>query len=178
MQQYEVTFIVDPVLSKEDIGTTAKTYQEQLKELGAEIVHVDEMGLKQLAYPIQKRTSGIYYCVEFKVEDRNAISTVELAMRRDDRVIRFLTVKLDKYGVKYNEDKRAGKIGKNRDKNEEEFTPDPLKQAHASNDKSVRTAKKAMKKEKAQIAARAENETAPSQKEAVPAEEESDSKDN
>ncbi|MEM1324783.1 MAG: 30S ribosomal protein S6 [Bacteroidota bacterium] len=147
MQQYEVTFIVDPVLSKEEIGATAKTYEDQLKELGAEIVHMDDMGLKQLAYPIMKRTSGIYYCIEFKVADLSGISAVELAMRRDDRVMRFLTVKLDKYGVQYNEDKRAGKIGKSRSKKEEEVKPDPRKQAHASRDKSARTAKKSMKRE-------------------------------
>jgi small subunit ribosomal protein S6 len=149
MQQYEVTFIVDPVLSKEEIGATAKTYEDQLKELGATIVNVDGLGLKQLAYPIQKRTSGIYYCVEFTIADLSKLSAMELAMRRDDRVMRFLTVKLDKYGVKYNEDKRAGKIGKSRSKDEEEFKPDPRKQAHASKDKSVRTAKKSMKKETA-----------------------------
>ncbi|MEM9887331.1 MAG: 30S ribosomal protein S6 [Bacteroidota bacterium] len=114
MQQYEVTFIVDPVLSKEEIGATAKAYEDQLKELGATIVNVDDIGLKQLAYPINKRTSGIYYCIEFQVEDRSAIATLELTYRRDARVLRFLTVKLDKYGVKYNEDRRAGKIGKSR----------------------------------------------------------------
>lgn len=119
MQQYEVTFIVDPVLSKEEIKATAKTYEDQLKELGANIVHVDDMGLKQLAYPIQRRTSGVYYCIEFQVEDRSAIAALELAFRRDQRIIRFLTVKLDKYGVKYNDDKRAGKIGKKRSKDEE-----------------------------------------------------------
>ena len=60
MQQYEVTFIVDPVLSKEEIGTTAKTYEDQLKELGGTIVHVNGMGLRQLAYPIKNRTSCQY----------------------------------------------------------------------------------------------------------------------
>ncbi|MEM9849266.1 MAG: 30S ribosomal protein S6 [Bacteroidota bacterium] len=114
MQQYEVTFIVDPVLSKGEIGATAKAYEDQLKELGASIVNVDDIGLKQLAYPIRKRTSGIYYCIEFQIEDRSLIEKVELTFRRDDRVLRFLTVKLDKYGVKYNEDRRAGKIGKSR----------------------------------------------------------------
>ena len=70
------------------------------------------MGLKQLAFPINKRNSGIYYCVEFNGETGNAISKMELALRRDERIMRFLTVKLDKYGVKYNDDKRNGLIGK------------------------------------------------------------------
>lgn len=145
MQQYEVTFIVDPVLSKEEIGATAKTYEEQLKELGATIVHVDEMGLRQLAYPIRRRTSGVYYCVEFQITGSEGISNLELSFRRDERVLRFLTVKLDKYGVKYNDDKRNGKIGKVRSKGDSAEV-DPKKQAHASNKKSARTAGKPRQK--------------------------------
>lgn len=120
MRHYEVTFIVDPVLSKEEISATAKTYKDQLTELGGKIVYINEMGLRQLAYPIKRRTSGIYYCIEFSVESHDDItSNVELALRRDERIIRFLTYKLDKYGVKYNEDKRNGLIGKNKEKEEE-----------------------------------------------------------
>ncbi len=111
MRNYEVTFIVDPVLSGDEIKATATTYTDQLKSLGAEIVHVDEMGLRQLAYTINRRTTGIYYSVEFSVPNGELISKIELAMRRDERIMRFLTVKLDKFGVKYNEDKRNGLIG-------------------------------------------------------------------
>ena len=116
MKNYEVTFIVDPVLSGEEIKATAQTYVDQLTNEGCEIVHVDEMGLRQLAYPIKKRTSGVYYCVEFKTETGEVTDKVELAMRRDERIMRFLSVKLDKYGVKYNDDKRKGLIGKKKDK--------------------------------------------------------------
>ncbi|MCO6487412.1 MAG: 30S ribosomal protein S6 [Phaeodactylibacter sp.] len=112
MKNYEVTFIVDPVLSGEEIKATAQTYVEHLKSEGCKIVHVDEMGLRQLAYPINRRTSGVYYCVEFEAPNGNFIEQMELALRRDERIMRFLTVTLDKYGVKYNADKRAGKIGK------------------------------------------------------------------
>lgn len=112
MKNYEITFIVDPVLSGDEIKGTAQTYVDQLKEAGANIIHVDEMGLRQLAYPINKRSSGIYYTVEFEIEDGSAIDALELSLRRDERVMRFLTVRLDKYGVKYNEDKRKGLIGK------------------------------------------------------------------
>lgn len=150
MQQYEVTFIVDPVLSKEEIGATAKTYEDQLKELGGKIVHVNEMGLRQLAYPIKKRTSGVYYCNEFQIENMEAISALELAFRRDERILRFLTVKLDKFGVKYNEDKRDGKIGKKRPEGEE-LKVNPKKQASASNDKSARTAGKVSKEKKEEV---------------------------
>ncbi len=112
MKNYEVTFIVDPVLSGEEIKATAQTYVDHLKSEGCKIVHVDEMGLRQMAYPINKRTSGVYYCVEFEAPNGEFIDKMELALRRDERIMRFLTVKLDKYGVKYNEDKRAGRIGK------------------------------------------------------------------
>ncbi len=112
MNQYEVSFIVDPVLSGDEINATAQTYVDHLQSEGCKIVHVDEMGLKQLAYPISKRTSGVYYCIEFSSESGDMISKLELALRRDERIMRFLVVRLDKYGVKYNDDKRKGLIGK------------------------------------------------------------------
>ena len=112
MKHYEVTFIVDPVLSGDEIKSTAKTYQDMLVKEGGEIVHVEEMGLRQLAYTISKRSSGIYYCMEFAIPEGSMIPRLELALRRDERIMRFLTVRLDKYGVKYNEDKRKGLIGK------------------------------------------------------------------
>lgn len=111
MRSYEVTFIVDPVLSGDEIKSTAQTYVEMLRNEGCEIVHVEETGLKSLAYPINKRHSGVYFCIEFKL-DTPIITKLELALRRDERIMRFLTVALDKFGVKYNEDKRNGKIGK------------------------------------------------------------------
>ncbi|MEM6723996.1 MAG: 30S ribosomal protein S6 [Bacteroidota bacterium] len=110
MRQYEITFIVDPVLSSDEIKQTADNYVDHLKGEGCTIVHVDEMGLRQLAYPINRRNSGVYFCVEFQSENGNFIEKMELAMRRDARIMRFLTVSLDKYGVKYNEDKRNGLI--------------------------------------------------------------------
>ncbi len=110
MRNYEVTFIVDPVLSGDEIQGTAQKYVDFLQQNGCKIVHVDEMGLRQLAYPINKRTSGIYYCIEYQAPNGEVIDPLELNMRRDERIMRFLTVKLDKYGVKYNQDKREGKI--------------------------------------------------------------------
>ena len=118
MRQYEVTFIVDPVLSGDEIKEAAQTYVDLIGNENNKIVHVDEMGLRQMAYPINKRTSGVYYCVEFQNEDGGFIPKMELALRRDERIMRFLTVALDKYGVKYNDDKRKGLIGKKRSKPE------------------------------------------------------------
>jgi small subunit ribosomal protein S6 len=116
MRNYEVTFIVDPVLSGDEIKATAQKYVDQLQESGCSIVHIDEMGLRTLAYEINKRHSGYYYCVEFQSESGGFVSPLELNLRRDERIMRFLTVTLDKYGVKYNEDRRNGRIGKTKRK--------------------------------------------------------------
>lgn len=73
-----------------------------------------------MAYPINKRTSGAYFTVEYTVNNEigDLIEKMELAFRRDDRVLRYLTIKLDKHGVKYNQDKRAGLIGKKKEEKE------------------------------------------------------------
>ena len=118
MKQYEITFIIDPVLPGDEIKTAGKAYETLLQNEGCNIVHVDEMGLKQLAYPINKRNSGVYKCIEFQTENGSIISKLELALRRDERIMRFLTVKLDRYGIKYNDDKRNGLIGKKSSKKE------------------------------------------------------------
>ena len=111
MRNYEVTFIVDPVQDGKDIKGTAQKYVDILQNAGCKIVHVNEMGLRELAYPINRKSSGVYYCVEFEAENGVAIAPMELQMRRDETILRFLTVALDKFGVKYNQDKRDGKIG-------------------------------------------------------------------
>ena len=112
MRHYELTFIVDPVLSHEEIQVVRQTYEDQVKKLGCKIIHVDDLGLKQLAYPLNKRNSGIYSSIEFEAENGEAIAPLELALRRDERIMRFLSIALDKFGVKYNEDKRNGLIRK------------------------------------------------------------------
>ncbi len=120
MTQYEVTFIVDPVLSGDESKSTAQTYQDMLTEKGGSIVNVDNIGLRSLAYPINKRTTGVYYCVEFQ-SPGTVVDDLELALRRDERIMRFLTVKLDKYGIKYNDDKRNGRLNRREAKVVEEI---------------------------------------------------------
>ncbi|MDX1685930.1 MAG: 30S ribosomal protein S6 [Saprospiraceae bacterium] len=144
MRQYEVNLIVDPVLSQDEISSTAKTYSDLIKEEGGEIVHVDEMGLKQLAYPINRRNTGVYYSIEFQVPEGQFIDKLELALRRDERIMRYLTVKLDKYGVKYNDDKRKGLIGKVKTKEEKKKEAD--KAAEKRSERAKATKKAADKK--------------------------------
>lgn len=162
MRNYEVTFIVDPVLSGEEIKATAQTYSDMLKEAGANIVHIDEMGLRTLAYPINKRNSGVYYCIEFTIENGVFVDDVELAFRRDERIMRFLTYKLDKFGVQYNEDKRAGKIAKAKRPKSKEKKDDRRRdrRSNRSNDRRDNAKKDAPKKEAAPAAAPAEKKSA------------------
>jgi small subunit ribosomal protein S6 len=111
MRHYEVTFIVDPVLSGDEVKATAQHVQDDIAKLGGTISFVNEMGLRQMAYPINKRSSGVYFCVEFTCDAADWIGKFELNMKRNEQLLRFLTVKLDRYGVKYNDDKRNGRIG-------------------------------------------------------------------
>ena len=154
MKNYEVTFIVDPVLSGDEIKATAQTYVDHLKNEGCKIVHMDEMGLKQLAYPINKRTSGVYFCIEFEAESGALIANLELAFRRDERIMRFLSVALDKYGVKYNEDKRKGLIGTAKKKKKEEDKKDDKKRGRPKSEAPAPKKEKAPapKKEKEAVA--------------------------
>lgn len=121
MRHYEVTFIVDPVLSGDEVKATAEHIQKELKGFGATIVAEDALGLRQMAYPINKRSSGVYFNVEFGCDGADWLTKFELNMKRDERILRFLTVKLDKYGIKYNDDKRNGRIGTK--KKQEEVAP-------------------------------------------------------
>jgi small subunit ribosomal protein S6 len=112
MRHYEVTFIVDPVLSGDEVKSAAEHIQKELQGAGATIVAVDEIGLRQLAYAINRRSSGVYYSIEFATEGSEWMPKFELNLKRDERLLRYLTVKLDKYGIKYNDDKRNGRVGK------------------------------------------------------------------
>ena len=116
MRQYETTFIVAPTLPDGEIKKVAETYKDFLVKEGCEIVHVDEVGVRQLAYPIKKNNTGVYFTIEYKAENGEVIDKIELIFRRDERILRFLSVRLDKYGVKYNEDKRAGIIDERKNK--------------------------------------------------------------
>ena len=110
MNQYETVFILTPVLSDDQAKEAVAKFKSLLTEGGAEIVNEEAWGLKKLAYQIQKKTSGFYNLLQFKAEPA-LIDKLEVAYRRDEKVIRFMTVKLDKYAVAYAE-KRVAKLGK------------------------------------------------------------------
>ena len=108
MNQYETVFILTPVLSDVQMKEAADKFVNYLKDKGAEIISTEDWGLKALAYPIQKKTSGFYQMVEFKAEP-TVIAKLELQMRRDERVLRYLTVKNEKYAAAYAEKRRNNK---------------------------------------------------------------------
>ena len=110
MNQYETVFILTPVLSDDQMKETAAKFKKILTDKGAEIISEEAWGWKRMAYAIQKKSTGFYCLVEFKAEPE-VIKTLETAFRRDEKVIRFQTVKLDKYAVEYAEKRRA-KLGK------------------------------------------------------------------
>lgn len=123
IKQYETTFIFTPVLSDTEVKKAIGKYTDLLKQEGADIVAEETWGLRQLAYPIQKKTTGIYYTVEYKTEGE-LIDKIEVLFRRDPEILRFLTVRLEKYSIKYNEDKRNGLIGRKNNPKKEEATED------------------------------------------------------
>ena len=110
MNQYETVFILTPVLSDDQMKETAAKFKKVLTDKGAEIINEEAWGLKKMAYAIEKKSTGFYCLIEFKAEPE-VIKTLETAFRRDEKVIRFQTVKLDKYAVEYAEKRRA-KLGK------------------------------------------------------------------
>ena len=108
MNQYETVFIVTPVLSEDQMKEAVQKYEDYLANAGAEIVHEENWGMRKLAYPIQKKSTGFYQLIEFKAEG-DVIANVETELKRDERILRFLTVKLDKHAIAYNEKRRSKK---------------------------------------------------------------------
>ena len=103
--QYETVFILPPVLSEQQMTETVEKFKALLTEKGAELLNEENWGMKKMAYPIQKKSTGFYTLLEFKAEPE-VIERLEVAYRRDERVLRYLTVKLDKYAAQYAEKRR------------------------------------------------------------------------
>lgn len=117
MQLYETVIILTPLLSEEIVKETLEKFRTYMTENGAEIIHEDNWGLKKLAYPIEKKSTGFYHLTEYKAPG-DLINKLELQYKRDERVMRFLTVSLDKHAFAYNEKKRSGAFNKKTKKEE------------------------------------------------------------
>ncbi|MBP3298955.1 MAG: 30S ribosomal protein S6 [Muribaculaceae bacterium] len=105
MNQYETVFILTPVLSDVQMKEAVDKFKDFLVSNGCEMVNEETWGLRKLAYPIEKKSTGFYCLFEFKGEP-TIVKKLETAFRRDERVIRFLTFRLDKYAVAYAEKRR------------------------------------------------------------------------
>ena len=111
MNRYETVVIFTPILSDDETKKQVKKYADMITAEEGSMVNEDHWGLKQLAYPIQNKTTGIYHIYEYNA-DSEFVNKLEVSFKRDEHVLRFLTVALDKYAIDYNERKRNGLIGK------------------------------------------------------------------
>ena len=109
--QYETVFILTPVLSDAQMKEAVEKFTNVLTENGAKIVNTEEWGMKKLAYPIQKKSSGFYTFIEFEGET-TIVKKLETAFRRDERVLRFLVFRQDKYAAEYAAKRRTLKGAK------------------------------------------------------------------
>ena len=105
MNQYETVFILTPVLSDVQVKETVEKIKGLLTGAGAEVFSEENWGLKKLAYNIDKKSTGFYGMLEYKAEP-TVIKNFELQLRRDERVLRYITVKNEKYAAQYAEKRR------------------------------------------------------------------------
>ena len=106
MNHYETVFIMNPVLSEEQMRETVQKFTKLLKDSKAKIIAEENWGLKKMAYSIQKKKTGFYYLIEFTTDNIDLNSKLEVAYKREERVMRWLTVKLDNHAVTYAESRR------------------------------------------------------------------------
>jgi small subunit ribosomal protein S6 len=111
LNHYETVFILTPVLSDEQMKEAVAKFKDILKNEGSEIINEENWGLKKLAYPIQKKSTGFYQLIEFNANP-DVVDKLEVNFRRDERVIRFLTFRMDKYAAEYAAKRRSLKSSK------------------------------------------------------------------
>ena len=97
MSHYESVFILNPALSEDQVKDAIKKYEKLLKDNGCKIIDIENWGLKKLAYSIQKKLSGFYALIDFEYDSQeNVIELYETELKRDERIMRYLNVSLDK----------------------------------------------------------------------------------
>jgi small subunit ribosomal protein S6 len=109
MNNYETVFILNPVLSEDQAKDTVEKFVKVLKKAGADVINIEQWGLKKMAYPINKKSTGFYNMLEFTAES-TVIDTLETEYRRDESIMRFLTTVLDKHAIVYNARRRKGEF--------------------------------------------------------------------
>jgi len=116
--QYETVFILTPVLSDIQMKEAVDKFKSVLTNGGAEIIHEEHWGLRKLAYPIQHKSTGFYQLLEFKA-NTELIAKLETEYRRDERVIRFLTFRLDKFSAEYSKKRKLKASEQTKEKKED-----------------------------------------------------------
>jgi len=119
LKHYETVFIATPVLSDSQVKEAVKKYRELITANNGVIVHEEDWGMRKLAYPIQKKSTGFYHLIEFQSEP-SFIDTLEVQYRRDERIIRYLTFSMDKHAVEYAEKRRSNRGEKSEKTKKEE----------------------------------------------------------
>lgn len=115
MNNYETVFILNPVLSEDQMKDTVEKFVKVLKKANANVVNVEQWGLRKLAYPIQRKSTGFYNLIEFSATP-DVVNSLETEYRRDESIMRFLTITLDKDALVYNERRRKGEFRKKENK--------------------------------------------------------------
>jgi len=119
LKNYETVFILTPVLSDVQMKDAVEKFKNVLLDNGAEIVNEENWGLKKLSYPILHKSTGFYQLFEFKANPK-IVAALELEYKRDEKILRFLTVALDKHAVHYNERRKKGEFNKSKEVKEEQ----------------------------------------------------------
>ena len=107
MSNYELMVIFTPVLSEEEYKAAQKKYETLVTDNGGEVMHSNPWGLKSLAYPIDKKTTGLYWVMEYKAPT-SFNEKLKIQLLRDESQMRHMYTVLDKYAVDYNTKKRSG----------------------------------------------------------------------
>ncbi len=105
MNQYETVFIMNPVLSPEQVRETVQKFKGLIESKDGKVLHEEDWGLKKMAYAIEHKRSGFYFLIEFQAPGE-AIGPLEVDMKRDERIMRFLTMKMDKHHVEFAKTRR------------------------------------------------------------------------
>ena len=128
MNKYETVFILTPVLSDDQMKETVEKFKSVLTDNGATIENEENWGLRKLAYPIENKNTGFYTLIEFEGEP-TIVDKLETAFRRDEKVIRFLTFRLDKFAAEYAVKRRAVRKAKQEERAAEAAAEAPVVEA-------------------------------------------------
>ena len=115
-KNYETVFIINPVLSEKQVEDTVKKYKKQLDSNKVKFICNESLGFKELAYPINKKNSGFYHLFQYESSDINVVKNLEVELKRDRSVLRYMTVSLCKDGIEFNARRANGEFNKKKEK--------------------------------------------------------------